>query len=262
MLVSRDHVSPSCKLSGASDRPGTGTLPRMPGDARPSLSCPSPTDAGACSLLLSTSPPPSSMQRVSLMRAPAAVSQGVVLLVVQAASPVQRGGQPAVHKLEAHLWPGLPSGCRRRTHPQRCKASSPESARVIVSYTAMHKHINNTTPAAKVGPVHAAVCITAPAYRRVADPAIASTRPPDRTVSAQFWDPVQHGSSYEIRLTAGTWHEEHHILDTTASAGHLGRTRSMRAMPRVVFAARRSTCFEQTSLIADKWVCQLATCDR
>ena len=82
-----------CIFSSSSGHPGIGTLPRMPGDARPSLSCPSPVDAGICSLLLSTSPPPSSMQRVSLMRAPAVVPQGVVLLVVQAASPVQCGGQ-------------------------------------------------------------------------------------------------------------------------------------------------------------------------
>lgn len=90
--MSNRHVRLGRKHSSSCDRSDIGTLPRMPGDARPSLSRPSPTDAGICSLLLSTSPPPSSMQRVSLMRAPAVASRVVLLLVMQASSLAQHKG--------------------------------------------------------------------------------------------------------------------------------------------------------------------------
>jgi hypothetical protein len=137
-----------------------------------------------------------------------------------------------MHKMEAHLWPSLPSGCHRRMHPQRCNALSRTSAHAKLSCIAMQRHKRNTTPAAKVGPVHAAVCIAAPAHRGVPDPAIASTRPPDRTITAQLWNPAQHGISCETNswcdagascthVVGDCWAPGAHKIDAGYAAGGL-----------------------------------------
>lgn len=97
-------------------------------------------------------------------------------------------------------------------------------------------------PATKVGPVHAAVGVATPAHRRVSDPAIAGARPPQPAVIAQLRNPAPSPRTLSSGLQLSHAAVEMPNRRCLQNHRHLGRTRSTRAMPRVVCAARRSTC--------------------